>query len=871
MNMDSGKNEVKKLTIEYALNTLLAIVLICSLCGVGYILSAGIDSWKYRGLLVLSAILGGSAVGAVAVLLNIKRFIKPIGIMSGFINRIADGDLTVSLKEYSFDTMEIMKSALEDMANSIRSLVFVVADSTIQVERSSTSLNSEANDTNRIANEVATAISQVAQGSNEQANAVSEIVKETQKIREFVVKITDRIRGVSSTLSSVRSMSRDGSDAVGEQKVRMQANRRVIESIGVAITELAVKSEEIGHIMELISDIAGQTNLLALNASIEAARTGDQGHGFQVVSQEVRKLADQSSSSAHEIGGLIHGIQLSIEQVVYQKKLAEEAVSDQEKAIDDNQNAINLVLESFDSITEEFNKVVRSVDQMSNSMDAIADKVASIGENTMHNSAGSEEISSTAEEQARYMGHLSSISDSITGIVQRLQNESSRFRLPEVNDASLMVSTANQFSYTIDDVARVYQRKTILLSTVLGIIVNSWVLMLAANKVSWTGFFWGFVWSFVAGSLTGYVSTRRNIKLFIYPTGVLVIYANMVARGDLTAEIGEDEKMGSLKLLRDVFNNMVRQLRKTVMSITESIVEINSSADSADQYAHNTAETAAQVAATVDEIARNATTQTEDILDASLVIRETVDLVREISGNVDQVAEHTEKTEKIVEDGLKTAEYQRQRVQENIGAIVRVADAISELEQKSLVIGQIVKVISDIAGETNLLALNAAIEAARAGDQGRGFAVVAEEVRKLAEQTSQAALKIYDLIEDIQKGTKQVVVEMEEAKTALGSQAEAVFASEKILDQISHQVIPINSEAQEIAKAAQSIARGTDQISHEIENIAAVSQEGAAAAQEVLASTEMEEKLVDHIKELIQDFIHRAHALQKQVNVFQVK
>ncbi|MGE5405789.1 MAG: methyl-accepting chemotaxis protein, partial [Candidatus Saccharibacteria bacterium] len=337
------------------------------------------------------------------------------------------------------------------------------------------------------------------------------------------------------------------------------------------------------------------------------------------------------------------------------------------------------------------------------------------------------------------------------------------------------------------------------------------------------------------------------------------------------AEISENEKMGSLKLMRDVFNNMVSQLRKTVVNIKDSSVEINSAAENANQYAHNTAETAAQVASTVEEIARNATTQTEDILSASLVIRETADLVREISGNVDQVAEHTENTEKIVEDGLKTAEYQRQRVQENIGAIERVADSISELEQKSQVIGQIVKVISDIAGETNLLALNAAIEAARAGDQGLGFAVVAEEVRKLAEQTSHAALKIYDLIADIQKGTKQVVVEMEEAKTALGSQAEAVFASEKILDQISHQVIPINSEAQEIAKAAQSIARGTDQMSHEIENIAAVSQEGAAAAQEVLASTEMEEKLVDRIKELIQDFISRAHLLQKQVNVFQVK
>ncbi|MGS0764547.1 methyl-accepting chemotaxis protein [Syntrophomonas curvata] len=422
----------------------------------------------------------------------------------------------------------------------------------------------------------------------------------------------------------------------------------------------------------------------------------------------------------------------------------------------------------------------------------------------------------------------------------------------------------NTETSVIRRIALTYKLKTMAFSSITAGIILGLLLAYLADCFNPRGLTVSFLSACLAGLVVAWISTTNNARKFIYPTWLLVKQSELIAKGDLTAEVPPNQSMGQLVLMRDVFNHMVEELRVIGSQIKEAGLKIGHSADEAVRIAGVTSHGINTMTGFINEIARGANDQAVNMQSTSESAALMAEVARQVADSSSVVALHTEEAENVVADGLNNARFQRQKVIESMASITRVSESIKELEEKSAMIGQIVDVITDIAAQTNLLALNAAIEAARAGERGRGFAVVAEEVRILAEETSTTARSIYGLIEDIQNSTVQVVHDVALAREVLESQTDSVLNNENLLLRIKEQITPVNLQAQNTASAIREITDSTDIINKEVSNIAAVSQETAAATQELLASTEEQSNNISTLMHWVKEMSGLAAKLQKQ-------
>ncbi|MDP2381765.1 MAG: methyl-accepting chemotaxis protein, partial [Nitrospirota bacterium] len=204
-----------------------------------------------------------------------------------------------------------------------------------------------------------------------------------------------------------------------------------------------------------------------------------------------------------------------------------------------------------------------------------------------------------------------------------------------------------------------------------------------------------------------------------------------------------------------------------------------------------------------------------------------------------QVAQNSGKAATLAQETVQTAKNGGSVVADTISGMQHLSEAVSnsatiiaELGKSSDQIGEIVRVIEDIADQTNLLALNAAIEAARAGEQGRGFAVVADEVRKLAERTTKATKEIGDMIRQIQHDTRGAVDSMQQGTQKVSGGVELVNKTGEALTRIVQMVSESADMIRQIAVASEEQSVATQQIANDIENVAKVTKESASGANE---------------------------------------
>lgn len=354
------------------------------------------------------------------------------------------------------------------------------------------------------------------------------------------------------------------------------------------------------------------------------------------------------------------------------------------------------------------------------------------------------------------------------------------------------------------------------------------------------------------------------------PLHVVTVAVREVAAGNLAiAKLNLDLKDETGQVAMAV-NEMVANLKKLVSKVSSSAEQVASSAQQLNASAEQTASASTQIASSITDVAQGTQAQLKNIDESSSAIEQMSASTQQIAANMNFVADASQQASSAAADGgskVSTAISQMTHIEK---VVDESATAIQSLGERSKEIGQIVETIAGIAGQTNLLALNAAIEAARAGEAGRGFAVVAEEVRKLAEQSSEASKQIAGLIGVIQDDTAKAVSSMNTGTKEVKIGTEVVAGAGEAFKLISEKVNTVSAQVRDVSAATQQMAGGSQQVVASIREISKVSQANVAQTQNVSAATEEQSATMQEIAAASQGLAQLAQELQVSVQQFRM-
>ena len=340
-----------------------------------------------------------------------------------------------------------------------------------------------------------------------------------------------------------------------------------------------------------------------------------------------------------------------------------------------------------------------------------------------------------------------------------------------------------------------------------------------------------------------------------------------VYHGDMTVNLDYDtqDEFGKIS---NSYNDTLGKIRKITAEIQKIADELTNSAQTMYTGVHESAQVVNSIAVSINGIAELSISQNKNVDTAASALDNIVSGVNNVADLAKQTADKASDVGNTVSQGLNGINTIAQHMDRIETMVSSSAEQVDTLGHRSEEIGQIVETIVSISGQTNLLALNAAIEAARAGEHGRGFAVVAEEIRKLAEDSQEAAQHIAELIGTIQGETKKAVEAMHNGNEGVRQGAEVVKkATEEFsqvggmvdnmvdqMAQVAQHIEKVSAESGYVVDAATSVSKDSDKISNETQQVSAASEEQSATMHEL---ADENTKLTDMAKRL-----------QEQLNIF---
>ncbi|EGO65255.1 methyl-accepting chemotaxis protein [Acetonema longum] len=344
----------------------------------------------------------------------------------------------------------------------------------------------------------------------------------------------------------------------------------------------------------------------------------------------------------------------------------------------------------------------------------------------------------------------------------------------------------------------------------------------------------------------------------------------LLAEGDLRERESGIQSKDEIGQLAQGFRTMRDNVRTLVLKVQTQVEQIAAASEELSANTEQSENASKQVAATIVEVAQRTDKQQTDVGNTMAIVEEMAAGIRQVVEGNKNVAGAADATVRVTQTGLDAIEQAVAQMTKVGTGTDRVQSAIVNLSQDSTEIGEIVNVMSGIAEQTNLLALNAAIEAARAGEAGRGFAVVAEEVRRLAEQSQEAAKKITLLIGGNQKNIADTVIVMAAGAEDVQAGVAVVNKAGVAFREIYEKVNEVSAQIRDISATIQQMAGGNQQIVDAVRRVDIESRNTGAQTQTVSAATEEQLAAMEEIASSSQALARMAEELQTAVEKFRV-
>ncbi len=344
---------------------------------------------------ILALALMATIMSVSVALLNIRNITRPLTLAVDTANKIAGGDLTGEIDVTSEDETGQMLTAIKTMSEKLKGVIADIKQASESVASGSTQLSSSSEEITRT--------------MDEQSNRSSQIATSAEEMSQAVIGIARHASDIAQSSSETAGIARKGAAVVNKSVDEARTIADAVNGSARVMQSLGEKSKQIGEIVSAINDIADQTNLLALNAAIEAARAGEQGRGFAVVADEVRKLAERTAKATSEISQMIAAIQGEVDNAVNAMNQTKEKVTLGLQYSVEAGEQLTAIVQSVTSLQNMVQEIASATEEMSTTTESISGDIQAVASGAKEISGSSSHIAQSSSELARLAGQLKSI------------------------------------------------------------------------------------------------------------------------------------------------------------------------------------------------------------------------------------------------------------------------------------------------------------------------------------------------------------------------------------------------------------------------------------------------------------------------------
>ncbi|TFE01332.1 methyl-accepting chemotaxis protein [Jeotgalibacillus sp. R-1-5s-1] len=390
------------------------------------------DAWERtenqvsQSLLIIVAITVFALLITIAIYVYLTRAItNPVKRFIQTLQETSQENFTMNSK----DEVKVLEASVTNLISNVKSTIETTKDSIIQVASSAEQLTASAEQTASATEHLAQLAQHNSEGAEVQLNKINDVSASLEKMVQVVEVINSDSIKMSDSTKMTNEQADKGIQSIQQVVNRMNDVKTAFSDMSMSINSLSNRSNEIGNILGLITDIADQTNLLALNAAIEAARAGVQGQGFAVVADEVRKLAEESRKSVDQISQMIHDIQMDTKKTVSLIDEGNVKVNEGVEATEVAEQSFGQISQSIKDVSSKVENVTLSIQDVEQLSIQVSILIESIQDVAVRNVGANQDSSAATEEQLATMEEISSSAQSLTHLSEGLQEAVSQFKL----------------------------------------------------------------------------------------------------------------------------------------------------------------------------------------------------------------------------------------------------------------------------------------------------------------------------------------------------------------------------------------------------------------------------------------------------------